>query len=97
MNGCETQLSLPAILVDVGFRCSTQPTTGSTICKSDFGSPQCLAQPFDTSKNLAFQGATAQAAVTFDSLPGFGNIHNPRMSYDRGIRLANKLYVSTDY
>ena len=34
---------------------AASPVTGPLICKPGFGPPQCWAQAFDTSNDLAFQ------------------------------------------
>jgi len=41
-----------------------------TICKPGYSPPLCLAQEFDKSQDLTFQGNGARAAVAKDTLPG---------------------------
>jgi len=59
------------------------PVTGPLICKPGFGPPQCWAQAFDTTNDLAFQGnGFASPAVAKDDIQGYDAIHRPEFAND---------------
>ncbi len=60
----------------------SSPLIGSAICKPGYVPPQCIAIPFDTSNNLAFQGGSALPTVARDNLMGFAAIHRPEFAND---------------
>ena len=53
-----------------------------TICKPGYSPPLCLAQEFDNSEDLTYQGNGARAAVAKDTLPGFGGVHRAAYAND---------------
>jgi len=64
------------------------------ICKPGYLPPLCLAQEFDKSADLTFQGnGSAQPAVAKDTIPGYSNIH--RASYvNDGLYGAGASWIS---
>ena len=58
--------------------------TGPSVCRGGFGSPQCLAFPYDTGSNLAYQGnGFAAPAVALNNIGGiFSAIHEPEYAND---------------
>jgi len=61
----------------------SSPLIGPEICKPGYASPQCLAIPFDTGNNLAFQGGSALPAVAKDNITmDYNAIHQPEFAND---------------
>jgi hypothetical protein len=59
------------------------PLTGPLICKPGYGEPQCWAQAFDMTKDLAFQGnGFVRPTVAKDDIPGYPDIHQPEFAND---------------
>jgi hypothetical protein len=53
------------------------------ICKSGYLPPLCLAQEFDQSQDLTFQGnGLARPAVAKDTLPGYSRVHKAAYAND---------------
>jgi hypothetical protein len=59
------------------------PLTGPLTCKPGYGEPQCWAQGFDTTNDLAFQGnGFASPAVAKDDIQWYDAIHRPEFAND---------------
>lgn len=55
---------------------------GAANCRGGLPSPQCLAQPYDTSANLAFSGGLAAPAVAKDQIDCCSDIHQDDFAND---------------
>ena len=60
---------------------AASPFSGALECRAGFGPPQCNAQPFDTSQDLASLVNGAVAAVAKNTIPGY-SIHQPQFAND---------------
>src|SRR5689334_10913871 len=64
------------------------------ICKPGFLPPLCLAQEFNKSQDLTYQGnGSARPAVAKDTLPGYDNIHRASYAND-GLYGAGASWIS---
>ncbi len=57
-------------------------TTGTIECRVPYPAPQCWAQPYDTSANIAAQARGMPPAVAKDVIPGYPEIHQAGFAND---------------
>jgi len=88
LGGCEAtsdEMMGPEVapLLTVTVDPATSPFTGPVECRAGFGAPQCHAQPFGTTNDLAYAGnGFALPAVSRDVIPGHSMIHRPEFAND---------------